>query len=90
MSSDYPPALGAWQVQGMLRMAEPSNRERIADLKAQARRHYAAFRHEQDGYDCGIEMLCHMNPRAAEARRLTNAALDELATLDPKAPKARI
>lgn len=62
----------------------------IGSLKKKARKALARWRAESAGVDCGAEMLCAINPRASQARRDFNAAMDELAKLDPACPDFRL
>lgn len=59
-------------------------------LKFTARKAYRLFYEELDRYDCGIELAKEVNPRIAEAARDFNEAMDQLARIDPTAPKVRL
>lgn len=41
-------------------------------------------------YDCGIELAKYLNPDIELKRQEFNAIMDELAKLDPNAPKERL
>lgn len=65
-------------------------RLRIAYLKQRARVHYETYQCELGAYDCGRALAEQINPRMASAKVLFNSAMDELSTIDPDCPDARL
>lgn len=59
-------------------------------LKRKARKHYQAYQYELDQMSCGRAIGELMNPRMAEAKLSFNAAMDELAKIDPACPTGRL
>jgi len=78
-------------IQNMNRCTGPSFTDnRIADLKKRARHHYLAHRDLIADYTCGTSLAGYINPNVSRHALAFNAAMDELALLDPSAPKGRL
>jgi hypothetical protein len=62
----------------------------VKDLKKVARRNYEAYMYGMEDLDCGRVMAEHLRPYLTSNRLAFNAAMDQLAALDPTAPKDRL
>lgn len=62
----------------------------IYPLKISARLAYREYRAMLSHYDCGIELAKYLNPDIELKRREFNDLMDEIAKLDPNAPKERL
>lgn len=63
---------------------------KIAWLKARARAARKRYLDELNSMSCGAALGEIVNPRLAEAKRLFNKTLDQLAAVDPTCPKDRL
>lgn len=59
-------------------------------LMRRARTHYLAYHAIADRYSCGVNLASHINPELSKHAQEFNAALDELAKIDPKCPAQRL
>ncbi len=63
---------------------------KISRLKKVVKYNYVLYQKAMDNLDCGITLAEHISSTVSTAKRKCNEALDELAKLDPKAPKGRL
>jgi hypothetical protein len=62
---------------------------KIKLLKARLKREYTRYQSLKFRYDCGEALTKHINPEFEGVIQSLNGTLDELAKLDPTAPKIR-
>lgn len=63
---------------------------RIALLKKHARSLLWSIRHQESAYDCGMVLQNYISPDLRGMREKFNSIMDELAEIDPEAPKHRL